>query len=80
MKLHCRLRDARGDLTLGEMVERTGIAQPYLSQIEAGRLLPKDKWIKALERGYGLPAEQWYPAKEALALELGADEGRRTAR
>ena len=73
MRLNCRLRDARGTRPLREIAEASGVQQAYLSQIELGRLLPKDDWLPGLVRAYGLDVDEWYPALESLALELARD-------
>lgn len=60
MHLRCHLRSIRGKRKVAEIAEASGVAQPYLSQIEGGRLLPRDSWIKGMEDAYGEPLTAWY--------------------
>lgn len=69
MRLRCKLRTIRGERTLGDISELTGINRGTLSMIELGRLLPKDDQVEALEQAYGAPAHQWYGSRTLLAVE-----------
>lgn len=67
------------DLTQKELAERCGIAQPRISGIEKGEILPTLPQLLRLARGLGLPL-QWFltcstrPGKDIpkIALELHA--------
>jgi transcriptional regulator with XRE-family HTH domain len=54
MRLACRLRELRLErgLSIRELETESGINRAYLSQLERGRLLPRDEWIEALKRAY----------------------------
>lgn len=73
MRLLCHLRAARGDRTISEMAASSGVARAYLSQIEAGRLLPRDEWVAGMERAYGLEYARWYGKTQTL-VALGDGE------
>jgi transcriptional regulator with XRE-family HTH domain len=73
MRLLCRLREARGDRTLAALAEVSGVSPAYLSQIETGRLLPRDEWIAGMERAYGLEYGRWYGKTQTL-VALGDGE------
>ena len=68
MIVECRLRDYRGDRTLRALEQLTGINKGLLSMIEAGRLLPRDRDIAALEQAYGHARSEWYPDRVAAVL------------
>jgi transcriptional regulator with XRE-family HTH domain len=68
VKLRCTLRAVRGERTLVQLAERSGVSVPILSQIERGRMLPLDKDIGPLEEAYGLPLAEWYESDRALAV------------
>jgi transcriptional regulator with XRE-family HTH domain len=50
VKVLCHLRDARGDRTLAEMSQLSGVLASELSRIENGRLLPADHQLAGLEQ------------------------------
>lgn len=54
MRVGCRLREKRGNRTLREMADTSGVLASELSRIENGRLLPADDQLAGLERAYGL--------------------------
>lgn len=60
MILRCHLRAARGRRTLADVAAASGVATPYISQIESGRRVPTDAEIAALAEVYELPLEEWY--------------------
>ena len=68
MRVDCRLRELR-DASLREVEDLTGINLARLSQFEAGRLLPRDSEIPALEQAYGASAAVWYPPDVLLAIQ-----------
>ncbi len=68
MKLHCKLRDLRGDRSLRHVAETAGISSGVLSQIEQGRALPRDRDLERLEAVYGAPVEQWYSPRTLVAM------------
>jgi transcriptional regulator with XRE-family HTH domain len=62
MILPNRLRELRGTRKLKDVAAEAGVHYAYLSQLEHGRLLPRDKWIPGIERAYGLESiRQAYP-------------------
>lgn len=73
MRLLCHLRTARGDRTLAEMADASGVQAAYLSQIETGRLLPRDEWIEGMVAAYGLEYARWYGKTQTL-VALGDEE------
>lgn len=60
MRLPNRLPQLRGERTITDIANATGIARPYLSQIERGLLMPRDEWLPALENAYGESVATWY--------------------
>jgi transcriptional regulator with XRE-family HTH domain len=44
------------------------VSQPDLSRIERGSQLPADESVPLLERAYGIPVVNWYPAQVLLAI------------
>jgi transcriptional regulator with XRE-family HTH domain len=46
-------------LSIREVERRTGISRARLSQLEHGRLLPRDEWLDALRVVYG-DEDTWY--------------------
>jgi transcriptional regulator with XRE-family HTH domain len=69
VKLRCTLRDVRGERTLREIATVSGVAVPVLSQLERGRILPRDRDIEPLERAYGVPFEAWFSPRTLTAME-----------
>jgi transcriptional regulator with XRE-family HTH domain len=69
LKLRCKLRSVRGERTLREIATASGVAIPTLSQLERGRLLPRDREIEPLERAYGVPFEAWFSPRTLTAME-----------
>jgi transcriptional regulator with XRE-family HTH domain len=67
--VQCHLRGFRGDRTLQELAGRAGVSKGQLSQIEQGRSLPRDRDVPLLERAYGQPRSEWYPADVAGVIE-----------
>jgi hypothetical protein len=59
--------------TLAALSKLSGVAPAYLSQIETGRLLPRDEWIEGMERAYGLEYGRWYGKTQTL-VALGDGE------
>jgi transcriptional regulator with XRE-family HTH domain len=74
MYVYCRLRFIRGKRTLAELARESGVAAAYLSQIERGRLIPTEEQIVGLERGYGAPLHEMYPAFVLAACAREYDE------
>ena len=70
MRLRCYLREIRGTRKLTELAEASGVAQPYLSQIERGERVPRDDWLDGIERAYGEPLEDWYHPRVLAALRM----------
>jgi hypothetical protein len=64
-----RLRSLRGDLSLAEASERSGVSRPELSRVERGMLLPLDLWTPGLVRVYG-PVEGWYARRLRLLPDV----------
>lgn len=56
-----RIRAYALDCTITEMALASGVARPYLSQIETGRRLPRDEEVEGISSAYGLPLQEWYP-------------------
>lgn len=56
------LREQRqqAQLSLRQLAERTGISNPYLSQIERGLRKPSAEILQALAKGLRISAEQLY--------------------
>lgn len=69
MRLVCYLREIRGDRSIREISEASGVHRGTLSKLENGKLVPLEKEIAPLERAYGKPIEQWYSARSLLALQ-----------
>jgi transcriptional regulator with XRE-family HTH domain len=78
MRLACRLRELRLELGLSirDMEAESGIDRAYLSQLERGRLLPRDEWIEAIEEAYGADRSSWYvpPAGAIAGVVIELDE------
>ena len=78
MRLRCHLREIRAamprkddgtKISLRDIQERCGISPGQLSMREAGKQLPADKQIDALEAAYGATIDTWYEPKLLLELE-----------
>jgi transcriptional regulator with XRE-family HTH domain len=56
------LRDQRqsAELSLRQLADRTGISNPYLSQIERGLKKPSAEILQSLAKGLQISAEQLY--------------------
>lgn len=50
----------QAELSLRQLAERTGISNPYLSQIERGLKRPSAEILQALAKGLQISAEQLY--------------------
>lgn len=78
MIVRCRLREIRGDRTLAAVAaaipEDERIGKGQLSLIEQGRLLPRDRWLPALEVAYGAPRASWYAPEELLVFQADPPE------
>jgi transcriptional regulator with XRE-family HTH domain len=74
MRVRCHLREFRGKRSLRDVAEQVGINHGMLSQIERGRVLPRDDQIPALEQVYGEPHERWYPELVLAAIAIGFDD------
>jgi transcriptional regulator with XRE-family HTH domain len=72
VRLRCYLREGRGERSLRQVANLTGVSAGELSLIERGRLLPADDQVEAIERAYGLQRTSWYHEWGKLAIE--ADE------
>ncbi len=75
MRLFCHLRTIRGDRSMAELARQANINPGELSKIEAGRQLPRDIWVPALELAYGAHASDWY--EPGTLLEIQKDEAAR---
>ena len=56
------------------MALASGVARPYLSQIETGRRLPRDEEVEGISSAYGLPLQEWYPQEVLIVLRYPEDE------
>lgn len=69
------MREIRGDRSLAEIMDelpdRSGLSRGRLSEIEQGRLFPRDDQRLMLEAAYGAPVGKWY--EPALLFELQHD-------
>lgn len=74
MRVRCALRRLRGDRSLRQMEQETGISRGYLSRYENGKEIPRDHHIDALERAYAAPAASWYHGHVWLELRTDLDE------
>jgi transcriptional regulator with XRE-family HTH domain len=70
----CYLAALRGSRTITDMAQASGVARPYLSQIEAGRRLPRDDEVEGIARAYGAPLREWYPAEVLLVVRYPEGE------
>lgn len=61
MRLVCHLHRYRGDRSLREIAELSGVAAGNLSRIEAGRELPLDRHIPGMETAYRQARERLVP-------------------
>lgn len=79
MRVRTFLRRYRGDRSITDVVELTGIARGEISMLERGQQIPRDEWIPTLEAVYG-DRHDWYPAGihqnllEDLPICPGSDE------
>lgn len=71
MHLTNDLRRIRGERTVREISEASGVNGASIRQIEQGRLVPKDAHIPQLEAAYGEPITAWYNALSLIALQHG---------
>lgn len=69
MRVPCLLRELRGDRSLREVEEHSGVSRGTLSKIERGQEFPLDKHVPALEQAYGAPASEWWPPAVLLLIE-----------
>lgn len=78
MRVRCNLRTIRAamprkpdgaKISLRDIQDRCGISPGQLSMLEAGKQLPADKQIGALEEAYGCSIDTWYEPKLLLELE-----------
>ncbi|CAG7574415.1 helix-turn-helix protein [Barrientosiimonas humi] len=69
------LREQRqaAELSLRQLAERTGISNPYLSQIERGLKKPSAEILQSIAKGLQISAEQLYV--HAGILEPDHDKG-----
>jgi transcriptional regulator with XRE-family HTH domain len=77
MRVACRLRELRLErgLSIRDMEAESGIDRAYLSQLERGRLLPRDEWLDELEAAYGAERSTWYvpPAGAVAGVVIESD-------
>ncbi|TWE07304.1 transcriptional regulator with XRE-family HTH domain [Rudaeicoccus suwonensis] len=76
------LKDQRqqAQLSLRQLAERTGISNPYLSQIERGLKKPSAEILQALAKGLRISAEQLYVHAGILEASPDAAETQADAR
>jgi transcriptional regulator with XRE-family HTH domain len=55
------------------MAVASGVRRQYLSQIEAGRRLPRDEEVEGISSAYGLPLREWYPPEVLIVLRYPED-------
>lgn len=69
------LREQRqgAQLSIRQLAERTGISNPYLSQIERGLKKPSAEILQAIAKGLRISAEQLYV--QAGILDAPGDPG-----
>jgi transcriptional regulator with XRE-family HTH domain len=72
----CRLRELRGERSLRDLEAETGISGGMLSLVEQGRMLPRDRWLSALEAAYGSLRHEWYEPDVLLAVQADPPEKR----
>jgi transcriptional regulator with XRE-family HTH domain len=68
--VRCHLSEFRGSRSIREIAREAGINPGQLSEIEAGRRLPRDEEIPKLAEVYGAPLSKWYPPLVLVALEV----------
>lgn len=70
------LREQResAELSLRQLAERSGISNPYLSQIERGLKRPSAEILQALAKGLQISAEQLYIQAGILEPQTGAPQ------
>jgi transcriptional regulator with XRE-family HTH domain len=71
MHLLTNLRAIRGERSVNEIAEASGINAASIRQIEQGRLIPRDAHIAPLELAYGASIEFWYSARGLTAIQEG---------
>jgi transcriptional regulator with XRE-family HTH domain len=74
MHVVCHLRATRGKRPMREIEKLAGIHRGTLSMIERGKLLPTEEQIEALERAYGVPLHEMYPAFVLAAVQREAED------
>lgn len=67
MRLRCYLRELRGDRSIGDVVELTGLARGEVSMFERGHSVPRGPQVLAMRPVYGDP-DGWYPAMVKAVL------------
>jgi transcriptional regulator with XRE-family HTH domain len=75
VRLICRLREHRGKRGLRETADLIGMHAGQLSQIELGRMVPRDDQIALMEPVYGVPFEEWYSPLTIRVLAEDAADG-----
>jgi transcriptional regulator with XRE-family HTH domain len=60
MRIRTFLRLHRGERSITDVAELTGLARGEISMLERGQQLPRDEWIPKLELVYGARCD-WYP-------------------
>ncbi len=70
MRIHCRIRELRGDESLRDFADRVGMNRGTLSRIETGRGLPSDEEAQRIAEVLGRPLTDLYPPIALLAIEL----------
>lgn len=76
MRLRCHLAAARGDRTIAELARISEIPRPYLSQIEAGRMVPTNAELERIVAAYGVELDDvfdWWPP-QFVAVETDPKE------
>lgn len=74
MHLNTFLPKIRGDRSVQEIADASGVHQATVRQIEQGKLIPREKHVEPLERAYGKPWTAWYSRLSLAAIQEG-DEG-----
>lgn len=72
MRLRTFLRPLRGDRSITDVCEATGIARGWISMFERGHAVPSAEQATAMVAIYG-PPETWYPrgVLDILVDDLG---------
>lgn len=71
MHLLTNLREIRGNRSVKEIAEASGVNAASIRQIEQGRLLPRDAHLEGLERAYGRSWPEWYTRAGVGAIQEG---------